>query len=149
MSKLNISQAAKAVGKSRPIIYKKIKNGELSIEEGAEGEKLIDTSELIRVFGELVTPGTVSNDVNDLQDNTPADPAGLHQKIHYLEMENERLREEIERERKEKSTLLDDLRLDRDEWRKQAQTLLLTAAKDDTEKQRGGFWNRIFRGKVA
>lgn len=49
MAKVNISQAAKLVGKSRTTIHRKINKGELSIQNG-----LIDTSELIRCFGELV-----------------------------------------------------------------------------------------------
>lgn len=48
MAQVNISQAAKLVGKSRTTIHRKINKGELSISNG-----LIDTSELIRVFGEL------------------------------------------------------------------------------------------------
>jgi len=51
MAKVNISQAARLVGKSRTTIHRKINKGELSIQGG-----LIDTSELIRTFGELVTP---------------------------------------------------------------------------------------------
>jgi len=65
MALVNISQAARMAGKSRMTVHRRIKNGELSIQNG-----LIDTSELLRVFGELVThdknvpkikPDTASN----------------------------------------------------------------------------------------
>ena len=65
MPKINISQAAKMTGKTRTTIYKKIKSGELSAELGNDGNRLIDTAELLRVFGDLVTPDTVSMDVHD------------------------------------------------------------------------------------
>jgi hypothetical protein len=50
MAKVNISQAAKLVGKSRTTVHRKLKAGELSISNG-----LVDTSELIRVFGQLIS----------------------------------------------------------------------------------------------
>ena len=53
MSRVNISQASRLTGKSRTTIHRKLKSGELSIQNG-----LIDTSELIRVFGQLVTNDT-------------------------------------------------------------------------------------------
>ena len=56
MAKVNISQAARLTGKSRTTIHRKLNSGELSIQGG-----LIDTSDLIRVFGALVSESEQSS----------------------------------------------------------------------------------------
>lgn len=53
MAKLNLSQAAKAVGKNRTTIWRHINSGKLSYERDRDGMPFVDTSELIRVYGEL------------------------------------------------------------------------------------------------
>jgi hypothetical protein len=119
MSKNNISQAAKMTGKTRTTIYKKIKSGELSAELGEDGNRLIDTAELLRVFGELVTPDTVSMDVHTIHSETPQVTPLLERQISLLEAENKRLHEQIASDRREKERLLGLL---------EKQTLLLTHA---------------------
>lgn len=47
-----ITATHRITGKSRTTIQKHIKNGKLSCVEGAEGVKLIDASELVRVYGD-------------------------------------------------------------------------------------------------
>ena len=57
MTKLTITQAAKQAGISRSTLYKKyITTGVISV-ESVDDKKFIDMSELIRVFGNVVTPG--------------------------------------------------------------------------------------------
>ena len=64
MAQVNISQASRLAGKSRTTIHRKLKNGELSINNG-----LIDSSDLLRVFGTLVTSdGTVPPSVQRVTD---------------------------------------------------------------------------------
>lgn len=53
MAKLNLSQAAKAVGKNRVTIWRHINAGKLSSERDYDGNPCIDTSELIRVYGKI------------------------------------------------------------------------------------------------
>ncbi|MGR3972773.1 hypothetical protein [Shewanella sp. 1180_01] len=53
MAKLNLSQAAKAVGKNRVTLWRHINTGKLSAERDRDGNPLVDTSELLRVYGEL------------------------------------------------------------------------------------------------
>jgi len=53
MAKVNISQAAKLTGKNRTTIWRHIHSGKLSIERDRDGLPFVDTSELIRVYGEL------------------------------------------------------------------------------------------------
>jgi hypothetical protein len=55
----NVTEAAKLVGKSRRTIQRHMKDGKLSSKKDANGNPTIETSELIRQFGELsqnVTP---------------------------------------------------------------------------------------------
>lgn len=54
MAKVSISEAARLVGVSRSNLYKSyIKQGRLSVTSNHQGKPEIDTSELLRVFGEL------------------------------------------------------------------------------------------------
>src|SRR5512144_2911156 len=63
MAILTLRQAADAVGVSRSTIYRKVEEGILSLATMPDGAKGVDTSELIRVFGELKakTPGTLGD----------------------------------------------------------------------------------------
>jgi hypothetical protein len=134
MPKLNISQAAKATGKTRATIYKKIKKGELSTEPGEDGTRLLDTAELLRVFGDLVTPYTVSTDVQSIQSDTPKVTSLLEHQISRLEDENKRLHEQISTDREEKERLLGLL---------EKQTLLLTHVQE-TVVSSPSIWKRVF-----
>ena len=75
MSKLNISQAARAVGVARITIQRHLKQGKLSFDTTDwQGHKLIDTSELTRVYGEIKTDGAPSTEIrtsDTLHDDTP------------------------------------------------------------------------------
>jgi hypothetical protein len=53
MAKVNLSQAAKLTGKNRTTIWRHINSGKLSIDRDRDGLPFVDTSELIRVYGEL------------------------------------------------------------------------------------------------
>lgn len=61
MAKLNLSQAAAAVGKNRVTLWRHINSGKLSAERDRDGNPFVDTSELIRVYGELKREATSSN----------------------------------------------------------------------------------------
>jgi hypothetical protein len=50
-TKYSITAAHRITGKSRTTIQKHIKQGKLSTTEGLDGAKLLDASELIRVYG--------------------------------------------------------------------------------------------------
>lgn len=53
MAKISISEASRLTGKSRTTLHRLIKAGELSSCSGVKNTKLLDTSELLRVFGTL------------------------------------------------------------------------------------------------
>jgi hypothetical protein len=62
MSQLPIATAAKRVGRDRKTLYRLVAQGKLTATVDATGQKQVDTSELIRVFGELRTETTTPSD---------------------------------------------------------------------------------------
>lgn len=122
-----LGQAAKETGKAKSTISKAIRNGKLSASKDVHGQYAIDPVELFRIWpmknGETdETPrgGSRSND------NLLIENRGLQERIKLLEQH------------------LDEMKSDRDEWRKQARTLLL-----DTSASNTGFWQRLFKRKAA
>ena len=95
MARVSISEAARLVKVSRPTIYKMINSGKLSytsVVKHAKDIKVIDTSELIRVFGSL---DGVIDDVKSDAESTGINSVGLHDlqhRIALLEAENNGLK---------------------------------------------------------
>ena len=56
---LTVADAARQVGKSRQTLFDKIKRGQLSATVNHDGNKVIDVSELIRVFGPILSADQV------------------------------------------------------------------------------------------
>ncbi len=56
MSKVSISEASRLTNKTRKTIYKYIQDGLLTVSMDTQGKKVIDISELIRIFGEIEMP---------------------------------------------------------------------------------------------
>lgn len=136
MAKLNISQAAKLFGVHRSTVQRHIKEGKLSSESQEDGQKLIDMSELVRVYGEPKNPATsatVSHDDAMLQNATPnptgATPATgvLEQKVEMLEQQLGMVVEDKDYLRKENHRLLEII---------EQQTRLLPAPKTEEPVQR-------------
>lgn len=66
MSKVSISEAARLAGVSRQHLYKRfITPGVLTVEKDGRNPPVIDTSELLRVFGELKGEGSRVTPVSD------------------------------------------------------------------------------------
>ena len=95
MARVSISEAARLVKVSRPTIYKMINSGKLSytsVVKHGKGIKVIDTSELIRVFGSL---DGVTDTVKIDAKSTEVNNHGLHDlqhRIALLEAENDGLK---------------------------------------------------------
>jgi len=110
MAKLGVVAAAAAVGVSRHTIWRYAKSGKLSVEVAPSGDRVIDTSELVRVFGELQPPATsqqrgAGNGVHHA--DTTEVVATLQQHVEEQRAEIERLRGEVEGERAERRALQD------------------------------------------
>ena len=94
MPKLNISQAARAVGIARNTVQRHIKQGRLSCEVNTQGKKLIDTSELTRVYGELKSDGasdTVQQMSSKLHEDTPDTVLQSATRLHQVAPESTQL----------------------------------------------------------
>ena len=92
MAKVSISEAARLTGKSRTTLHRLIKTGELSTCSGVRNSKMIDISELIRVFGDISSTvvGQPAEQVSE-QHVTVPDTAN-EQLVHSLKQEVEHLK---------------------------------------------------------
>ncbi|WP_332091465.1 phospholipase D-like domain-containing protein [Klebsiella quasipneumoniae] len=54
MARVSISEASRLTGKSRTTLHRLIKAGDLSTCSGERNAKMVDTSELLRVFGKTI-----------------------------------------------------------------------------------------------
>ena len=125
-----LGTAAKATGKTKTTIQRAISKGKISAEKLNNGGYSIDPSELHRVFPPLSNDMVSCDsklDTTRPQDETP----GLRVKTATLEAENAALRAALDRERE----ALDEVRTDRDAWKKQASALL--AAPSGAARKKG------------
>lgn len=60
MAQLSVSAAARAVGKDRGTIHRYIKSGKLSVSKNTMGHTVVETAELLRVFGVLQGDGVAA-----------------------------------------------------------------------------------------
>ncbi|MEY0909289.1 DNA-binding protein [Providencia rettgeri] len=101
MALVSISEAARLTGKARSTLHKYIKQGKLSTTTDQNtGNKSIETSELIRVFGKISNSQTTDSDgvtnASKLQQETPNTTQSLQIKLQLLEQENAHLKAEKE-----------------------------------------------------
>ncbi|MBN6742893.1 hypothetical protein JKG47_20835 [Acidithiobacillus sp. MC6.1] len=83
MAKVSISEAARLVGLSRSALYRSyIKTGRLTIDRDARDAPVIDTSELIRVFGDQF--GTTAKATEVHTQKTQVDTAVLQAEVARL-----------------------------------------------------------------
>jgi hypothetical protein len=97
MALVNISEAAKLAGISRTHLYKKyLASGILSKTTDEQGSSVIDTAEILRVFGKLHGDNTVTNEVNmplqhDLQTENTILKAKLEMMQQLIAAKDERI----------------------------------------------------------
>jgi len=115
-----------------------MKASRLSFTVGDTGERLIDTAELDRVFSVKPADAIARNDVDNVHS-------------HVVQIAELRVQLEAERGRvaglqdrlADKDAMIGDLREDRDHWRTQAETLLLTDQRNPTVTRRSWWpWGR-------
>lgn len=105
MSKVSISQAAKMAGIGRSTLYNKyINTGKITV-ESIDDKKMIDTSELLRVFG-----NNIKMDSADCTDNTVQ--TGYEQVVNTTK---DKIIAMLEQQLEESKSLLKDAK-EREEW---------------------------------
>jgi len=133
MSEISIKEAIAAGWASRATIYREIKAGTLSVKKTSDNRSLVDTSELIRVFGEprLRDTKDETNQHDARHSSETTENAVLKERLEGLERDRMRLEREVA-EAKE-----------REAWLKQQlerQTNLLGQV---ATPPRVGFWGRL------
>lgn len=106
MTQLRISEAARLVGRDRKTLYRAIRDGRLSATVDATGERQVDTSELVRVFGEFRGAGDSGATVSVPQRETD-EATALKIRLAAAEAELFHMRERLH----EKDAHLADLQL--------------------------------------
>lgn len=123
MALLNLTAAARAAGINRSTITRALKSGRLSATTNAQGERCIDTAELIRVFGPLQSTGA------------PDKRDAIDEKLVELLQAQLHLSQEREREGRERETRLLAMLEAEQLARRELETRLLTAPKGKKGKR--------------
>jgi excisionase family DNA binding protein len=107
MALLTYRQAAATVGVSRSTLYRKVAEGALSATTLPDGTKAVDTSELIRVFGEL-KPKPTDTTRDSTATVAPLTPATVSNTLEtaLLKTQLELLRDQLEQAREREGRLL-------------------------------------------
>ncbi len=120
MAKVGAQRAAELTGKSKSTIQRAMNSGKLSYEIDANSRRIIDVSELDRVFGLQNTAETASQ-----QNSVEAE---MKKATDMLEMERMKMRVRmLEDQLDVAKEQIEDLKAQRDQWQKQAQQVLLTS----------------------
>jgi hypothetical protein len=131
MAKVGAQRAAELTGKSKSTVQRAMNAGKLSYEVDANGRRLVDVSELDRVFG-LMPQGNdntpkASNDGNQ-SSSTYAMELELEKARNAIEVERLRMEVRMAQEQVEMAQRqIEDLKVQRDLWQKQAQQILITS----------------------
>lgn len=137
MADISIKQAIAAGWASRATIYRAMKDGTLSTTKTADGRTMLETAELVRVFGEprLKSQNDEINQLDERQTSSLTEAAVLKERLENLERERSRLERDIAEGKEREAWLRQQL---------DKQTALLTTTAEAT---RGGLFGRLFRGK--
>lgn len=121
MSKIGPQRAADLTGRSKSTIQRAMNTGKLSYEIDSAGRRVIDVSELERVFGPVVAD-------DEPIDMGQAVKAELQRAAEMLEAERLKMRIRIlEDQLHTAQEQVEDMKSQRDSWQKQAQQVLLTS----------------------
>lgn len=125
MSKVSVSEAAKLSGKSIKTIYRHIDTGKLSSSQNENGVKLIDISELQRVYGnlKLKNENLIDSQLSDLKNQND------NQTRLLLQQENELLKKLLN----EKESHINSLK----------QAMLLLEHKEQKPKKSSNWFSRL------
>lgn len=153
----SLKQAATATGKSKPTILRAIQGGKISAEKDEQGEWQIEPAELHRVYPPVSERnGSYEPECNDAQQaDSSIETALLRAEVQQMRERFASLEIDRERERREASDTITDLRkrLDQSEQERREKdrqlTALLTHERPETEAPAPnagrGFWARLRR----
>lgn len=111
MAVVSISEAARLAGKSRKTIQRYVADGRISLSQHVAGGKGIDTSELVRVFGELSQSTPALSHETESQSVSPTVPPEVAATLALLQAENALLKAQIEAKDANLADLRQSLRL--------------------------------------
>lgn len=146
-SKVSVVEAAKMAGVSRATFYRHITEKKISTTQDDKGNTVIDTSELIRIYGnKLRTLEEIEkeeieqlDEIETTQDSSPA----LKIKVDMLKERLKDFNDERERERNQLSSQIENLKAQleraeeqriKSEEQKNKLTMMLTDQRSETEK---------------
>ncbi|EPT6930466.1 helix-turn-helix domain-containing protein [Cronobacter turicensis] len=139
----SVTEAATLAGVTRRTIYRYIKQGKLSAAVSDSDTTVIETSELLRVFGKLSQPEPEEVSTG-AQENEPEFVTRLLNEMSRLReiiesqqqllLEDKQSRERQSAERQQQSELIEQLQRERD---------ALSQALDSEKKK--GFWKKLFK----
>ena len=111
MSRITVAKAVQLGYTSQATIYRDMRTGAISYERNGKNRRLIDVSELTRVYGEPQTPPTESDTQRESENSqtTPKVENDNNKIITILETQIDELKTQITAERAEKSKLLEML----------------------------------------
>lgn len=151
MAKVPISDALKLLDVSRSTLYRDIDNGKVSATSDESGKKVVDTAELVRVYGELDMP---SHSENGTGGNPTLDDLGQHGTnrngetsnirdannavITVLEEQVALLKEQLGNATDREAKLMDMLTAEQEKTR----MLMLPSS---TKRNKMPVWKRVFR----
>lgn len=122
MAKVGAQRAAELTGRSKSTIQRSMNSGKLSFEIDSNGRRLIDASELDRVFGLL------PQNANAPAQAENSSQAELQRAADMLEIERLKMRvKALEEQLDITKEQLEDMRGQRDLWQKQSQQILITS----------------------
>lgn len=121
MAKVGAQRAAELTGKSKSTIQRSMTSGKLSFELDNNGRRVIDVSELERVFGIQQSETQQENKNNSVERE-------LEKASTMLEMEKMRMQIKMLEDKLEAAEMqIEDLKGQRDKWQKQADQVLITS----------------------
>lgn len=128
MALLNITAAAHAAGVNRSTIVRALKSGRLSATTNEQGERCIDTAELMRAFGPLKGDAYADARAAPMHATGDARPTALAQSA-LVDVLREQLRQANERERegREREARLLAMLENEQQARRELETRLLPA----------------------
>ena len=137
MALVGLKRASELTGKNQSTIHRAMKAGRLSYSLGDSGERLLDTSELTRLFPLKSDDDGLRNDASGEQRND-TQAAELRERLAFMQQRIDALEADKTDLRAERDRLLSVIET-------QAQQVkLLTDQRPAQAEARRGFWRRVF-----